>query len=349
MADIYNYTKLPAIGFEQIFYEGNKYHCLIVKCTYQWDDEGKLSHAETQPDLVIQDEYDAEPQESSLRYVTDLVPYKPATDVLITGTAVPPLGKAVTEWVAGIVVGSIKKGVRLVGPRQWQHRAVLGWKLSDPLPCDGVALTWENTWGGQLADAKSEKDVYWRNPLGKGFHGRAPLDKDKIYSAPQIEDYFHPITDIHAEYAPMGFAPLDIFYHDRSAVAGTFDEKWQKNTAPSLPLDMDMAFYNVAPRDQIVKDYLKGGETVRLTGLTENSPFEFTLPRHNMCAVVYYEPQGSETFHMNLDTVAIDLDEKTVTMRWGYLVPFADKPRSILLTKIDATADSRSKTAEVEA
>ena len=116
MTDIQNMTKLPGIGFEQMFFAGNKYHCLVVKATYHWDDEGKLSLAENQPELAAQDEYELEPLTSSLRYVTDLVPFKPATDVLITGTARSPNDKAVSEWVAGIVVGSIKKGARLVGP-----------------------------------------------------------------------------------------------------------------------------------------------------------------------------------------------------------------------------------------
>jgi hypothetical protein len=347
--DIQNYTKLPAIGFEQVFYQGNKYHCLVVKATYQWDDEGSLSLAEDQPDLVVQDEYETEPLESSLRYVTDLVPFKPATDVVITGTAKAPHEKPVKEWVAGIVVGTIKKGVRLVGPRHWQHKTLTGWKLSEPEPCSSVHLCWENTWGGKLADPKSEKDIFWKNPLGKGFHAKAALDKDKIYAAPQIEDFVHPITDIHSEQQPVGFGPMDNFFHDRSSLAGTFDENWQEKIAPSLPQDMDMAFYNVAPRDQIVKDYLLGGESVRLTGLTPQSPFEFTLPRHNMCAVVYYEPNGSDTLNMNLDTVAIDLDEQVVTMRWCCLVPFADNPRAILITKLDAAVQTDTETVGASA
>jgi hypothetical protein len=347
--DIQNYTKLPAIVFEQVFYQGNKYHCLVVKATYQWDDEGKLSLAEDQPDLVVQDEYETEPLESSLRYVTDLVPFKPATDVLITGTAKAPNEKPVKEWVAGIVVGGIKKGVRLVGPRHWQHKTLTGWKLSEPELCNSVHLCWENTWGGKLADPKSEKDIFWRNPLGKGFHGKAALDKDKTYAAPQIEDFVHPITDINSEQQPVGFGPMDNFFHDRSRLAGTFDENWQKKIAPSLPQDMDMAFYNVAPRDQIVKDYLSGGENVRLTGLTPHSPFEFTLPRHNMCAVVCYEPNGSDTLNMNLDTVAIDLDERVVTMRWCCLVPFADNPRAILITKLDAAVQADTETVGASA
>jgi hypothetical protein len=347
--DIKNYTKLPAIGFEQVFYQGNKYYCLIVKSTYEWDDEGKLSLTEDQPDLVVQDEYETEPQESSLRYVTDLVPFKPATDVLITGTARALNDKPVKEWVAGIVVASIKKGVRLVGPRHWQHKTLIGWTLSEPEPCSSVQLCWENAWGGKLADPKSEKDIFWKNPLGKGFHRKVALDKDKIYSAPQIEDYAYPITDIDSVQVPVGFGPLDNFFQDRSSIAGTFDENWQKKTAPSLPQDMDMEFYNVAPRDQIVKGYLSGGETVRLTGLTPMSPFEFTLPRHNMCAVVYYEPNGSDTLNMNLDTVAIDLDEQTVTMRWCSLVPFSDNPRAILITKLDAATQAANDISGVSA
>ena len=338
MTDIQNMTKLPAIGFEQMFFAGNKYHCLVVKATYHWDDDGKLSLAETQPELVAQDEYEVEPLTSSLRYVTDLVPFKPATDVLITGTARSPNDKAVSQWVAGVVVGSVKKGVRLVGPRSWQHKTLLGWKLSEPEHCNSVQLTWENTWGGQQAEPKNEKDIFWKNPLGKGFNYKNALDKDKTYPAPQIEDYARPIVEMAREYPPVGFGPLDVFFHDRSMLAGTFDDNWQKKIAPSLPQDTDMGFYNAAPRDQIIDGYLEGGETIRLTGLTSASPFEFVLPRHNMCAVVYYGPEGSDTVNMNLDTVAIDLDDQSVTMRWCCLVPFADNPRLILMTKLDRVA-----------
>jgi hypothetical protein len=345
--DIQNYTKLPAIGFEQVFYQGNKYYCLVVKATYRWDDEGKLSIAEDQPDLVVQDEYETEPLESSLRYVTDLVPFKPATDVLITGTARSPNEKPVKEWVAGIVLGTIKKGVRLVGPRHWQYKTLTGWRLSEPEPCSSVHLCWENAWGGQLADPKSEKDIFWKNPLGKGFHRKTALDKSKIYAAPQIEDYAHPITDIDSEQVPVGFGPLDNFFQDRSSIAGTFDDNWQKKIAPSLPQDMDMAFYNVAPRDQIVKDYLSGGETVRLTGLTPQSPIEFTLPRHNMCAVVHYEKNPSDTFKMKLDTVGIDLDDQSITLRWCHLVPFSEDPKTVWM--LDLTTPKAVGAQAVEA
>ena len=162
VTDIQNMTKLPAIGIEQMFFAGNKYHCLVVKATYNWDDEGKLSLAENQPELAAQDEYELEPLTSSLRYVTDLVPFKQGTDVLVTGTARSPNDQAVCEWVAGVVVGSVKKGVRLVGPRSWQHKTLSGWKLSEPEACNSVQLTWENTWGGQQAEPKMKRIFFGR-------------------------------------------------------------------------------------------------------------------------------------------------------------------------------------------
>ena len=50
---------------------------------------------------------------SSLRYDADLDPTRPATDVLINGTAYAPGGRPSTEFVVGMRLGPIQKMLRV--------------------------------------------------------------------------------------------------------------------------------------------------------------------------------------------------------------------------------------------
>src|SRR5439155_1509221 len=57
---------------------------------------------------------------SSTRFESDLVPFKPCTDVVLVGRAYAPEGKPVTEMVAGLRVGQLRCGVAVIGDRKWQ-------------------------------------------------------------------------------------------------------------------------------------------------------------------------------------------------------------------------------------
>src|SRR5437870_298166 len=70
---------------------------VLVKRTYDIPGNGFLARAECARELVKVDEYydDGEPDTCTVKYETDLVPYKLATDVVVVGRAHARDGKPV--------------------------------------------------------------------------------------------------------------------------------------------------------------------------------------------------------------------------------------------------------------
>src|SRR5262245_5503938 len=97
---------------------------VLVRATFRLAPKGDLERADEQEPIHLADEYRGEPGMSSLRIATDVAPFKPAIDVLISGCAYPdPRQPEVT--LAGFRFGELKKVVRVFGDRRWE-KGVLG-------------------------------------------------------------------------------------------------------------------------------------------------------------------------------------------------------------------------------
>lgn len=331
MIPIINQTKFPMVGFEHRFYHGNPYWCVVHKITYQWDDEGNTKPLDTQPDMQVNDLHEEEDNQwSSLRYPTDLTPFKPATDVWVTGTAHAPDGNK-DVWPAQLSVGPITKKIKLFGPRRWEYSFIGGWKLSKPEPCTGVPLRYENAYGGHIGSLENTKDAYLPNPIGTGWLGGRKPGMEEVIRAPQCEGWDDFVERFDRKYSLAGFSPLPNYFADRMQYAGTADAAWEKNIAPNIPLDMKMDFWNAAPLDQRVAGYLRGGEIVELIGLAKTASLRIQLPTINSFAMVQIGNGKREARRMNLDTVALDLDRQHLTLRYNRIVAFHDEPQLIEL------------------
>ena len=87
---------LPGAVFDFEFYNGTSYHCCAMRATFTFDADGELDILEDQPPMMFGDYFDPDTSgavfdnlmaTAELLYPSDTTPYKPATDVLVVGTA----------------------------------------------------------------------------------------------------------------------------------------------------------------------------------------------------------------------------------------------------------------------
>ena len=356
MAQVTNISPFKALCIPQAFYHGRIYDCLLLKVTFKIAHDGALLPLANQPDFVLNDEFepesvhaitrrqlkakrrkpDADPYDeedyAAIRYPSEIVAYKPATDVIVVGHARPAGQLPSARWLVNLRVDGqddtvhIDKTVKISGPRAWSHTLMSGWTLSEPTEVSQVALTFANAYGGIVQDGLHKKDVCWANPGGIGFFGRVGADPAQSHPSPQIERPDEVLESVERPIDAVGLGALSSRQFERLQFAGTYDKAWRDNVAPNVPLDFDTAFWNMAPRDQVVSPYLEGGETVRTVGLfpTPDGALDFVLPTMIAQIVCLREGAVERSQMMDLDTVIIDADRRNVTLRWQTIVEQAD-------------------------
>ncbi|SOD21492.1 hypothetical protein SAMN05518800_0053 [Variovorax sp. YR752] len=319
-----NETPYPAFGFDTELYDAREYHSLAVKLSFDLTEHG-LQLREEQLPLQMTDGYVGEPGSSSLLAPSDLVPYRERTDVIITGEAVAPHGEPASRWLAEFRVGQLHKALQITGLRHWQHRAISGWELTRVEPVRSVPLHYEYAFGGeQPIEDHEQRDVWWPNPVGRGFVGRRKWSKDQVHPAPQLLALKESLSGAPGRtYRTASFGPVPGDWAPRVGRIGTTDENWRKNVAPHLPKDFDLRYFNCAPDDQQAESYLRGNEEVTLTGLFEDVR-RFKLPNYAVTALTANHNGVVLPLEMDLSTVHIDLDASTVALTWHLTTPAAD-------------------------
>jgi hypothetical protein len=227
----------------------------------------------------------------------DLVPFKGASDVVVTGFAHAPSGGKVRAIQARLVVGdAVNKTLELTGPRAWLADGT----ASEPSPVDRVPLLWELAAGGPGT----------ANPAG--IHANDER-------APQIVRAGAPLVrGVAVE--PAGFGPID-------ALSPLRAEKLSGAPAPGagwrhqpLPWTIDPAYFNVAPLDQRVRA-VRTNESILLFGLLAGrEKFGMRLPGMQPRAFVQAGREGKEVA-LVADTVRIDTERVNIVVTWRGQIP----------------------------
>jgi len=320
MTVVVNQSLYPVQAIEHHFYHGNRYHCVTAKVTVRWDDEGRLYSVPRQPEIAREDIWRDQPDRSSLLIASELIPYKPTTDILVIGSVRPPDGRPTRTWAGALVIGEREKRLRFHGPRSWRHSLLSGWTLSEPEPCTQVALLYENAYGGVSDMTKAEFDegeYYADNPHGCGYLGKRRPDTAQIYRAPQIEAWDGTVDQLGRDRPVGGFGPLPGFVPARAQYAGS----WTPETT-SIPLDMDMQYWNVAPLDQRSGEFLKRGDRISLVNLRPGNPLTLEMPPFEPALICTFADRRREASSMNLDTVTVDLDRQHLALRFQRIVAY---------------------------
>lgn len=286
---------------------------LTVKATFRWDGE-RVRVAEEQRPLVLADEPTGDAGKSSLRYASEVHLLKPATDVVLVGSAHAPSGRPEPRFGVSLSVGSLKKVIHVHGDRVWKS-ATLGLAPSPPVPTASIPLVWERAYGGieDLGDGKLAGEP--RNPVGCGFVARRPAREVAGRPVPNLEDPAHPLRAPGDRPPPAGVGFVAPHWQPRAGHAGTCDEAWARERAPYLPRDFDPRFFQAAPADQVYPGYLQGGEPVELLNLSRAGPLRFTLP---VCAFDAEARLAGELHRppLQLETLLLEPDEARFSLLW---------------------------------
>lgn len=291
--DVYNYTDFPALSFRQIQAgTGLTMACVTVKATCDLVDGGPLVLSDRQEPILYEDKYIGDPHDTSLIGVSDLIPFKPATDVTLSTAA----------WadhepqVASISIGAMHHSMTILPRRQLIYRDEM-WMATEPhLVREPRALSWRNTYGGVLTQAGEPPfDVIRENPLGCGAVDLDTVPHDTVLDVPSIV----PSSDVSKHGPPWGCAPVPPWWKWRQQYAGTYDEDWLNEVHPRLPDDFDYRFYQVAPPPLICDGYLVGGEPIILSNLLPDIP-EFTSALPSWKPRVSVGMRSNEVFSLPL-------------------------------------------------
>ncbi len=305
----------------------------VVKGTFSLGDRVEI--AETQLPIALEDRFNGEPGQSSLKSCSDISLVKPATDVLLIGRAYAPGGKATTQMDVALTVGPVHRTVRVFGDRVWKA-GFLRNAISEPAPFETMPLVWERAFGGaDVANGKTpETHAENRNPVGTGFRVKDGQKKLEGLELPNLEDPAQLISGWKDRPAPAGFGPLCAHWEPRRSYAGTYDEEWQKQRAPYLPKDFDSRFFQIAPPDLVAPGYLTGGEPVEILGATPSGRLAFQLPEYHVQAT-YRLDSGEETRPASLETVLVEPDQSRLVLSWRTVLQ-CDK-KALKVREIEAT------------
>lgn len=296
---------------------------IIAKGTFVFSMD-RTDLAPDQVPIAYGDAFYNEQEGGGIRYETDMVPYKPYTDVVLSGKAYAPEKEPAPDFEVGLKVGPIEKRLRVFGQRLWNHAGVLSrrYVATDAKPFVIRAIRYKDAFGGM---DPSNGEFCAHNLSGKGFYADKTKAKLVGMPLPLIEDPHHLISSPKDHPKPVGFCCYHRAWQPRAAYAGTYDNTWRAERSPRPPKDFDYRFYNGAHPDLQAKGYLQGNEAVALTNLTPEGHMQFSLPgARPQCRVQRIEQSEAEKIHMNLDTVFIEPDERTFCLVWRGSVPLAE-------------------------
>lgn len=321
---------------------------ILGKQTYRFEN-GKtawIDEAEQIP-FTEADEYwgQGNPATDAVKLESDLVAYKPMTDVVILAHAYAPKGIKVPFLDAGIQVGTARKILRIIGDRK-VYVTGTGFTFSAPVPFDRMPIDYSLAYGGK--DDKSEEGiayVYPKNPVGKGFIVKNNIQALQDLVLPNIEDSAKLLTpqnlilqkyDRYLLYPdPMGFGYLGKTSYPRYTLAGMtpdqqasaeMDRQRSMQDMPQIgtgsaseppppnPI-LNLQFYNGASTG-LAFPYLVGNEAIKMANLDKNYPqFAFNLPGIRPKAWLDVG-EGPEEMRMVLQSVIIYKETNQLALVW---------------------------------
>ena len=302
---------------------GRDYLSLVVKGTFgfpQSPSEPPLPSA-TQRPLVMADEATGKPGFSATLWESDFAFRKKRCDVVLQGAAYAPDGRPAERVRVGLKVGGWSKQFDVVGGREWR---VVGPAImaTRPYPFTRQEFSYDTAFGGP--DRSDPDDaapaVYAANPVGLGFGTLRNQSRLTGSALPNTEMPRETVTSPYGQYRAMAFGPIGRGWPERLRFAGTYDENWQKNVFPFLPVDFDERYYQMAPEDQQM-DFPQTGTPVILGNLTPRGREEFRLPETGLPIRVFRGREVCFDRTVLPDTLIFDSEAREFMLVWRIWVP----------------------------
>lgn len=310
----------------------------VVKATFAIVG-ASIKVADEQLPVNLSGEHYGDPDTSSYKYEPETAFIKPATDVVLIGSAYPQRSNDRQVDVTLKVGENLKKTVRVFGDRTWVKRlgAV---DMTNPEPLERVPLVYERAFGGwDSAEPDPLASKFEpRNPVGCGFKRN---EWEEGLPVPNIEDPKNLLRIYGDTPPPAGFGFTSPSWVPRTQYAGTYDQKWEDERSPLLPTDFDVRFFNAATSGLISDDYLRGDESVFIENTSPNGSVNFELPGLSAPQIrVQLIDREDELLSTNLDTVIINTDEKLLFMLWRANVVLKNGPHDVQSMQITANIPS---------
>jgi hypothetical protein len=312
--ELRNQTPFAAAIVPGLDKSGHDTVTIVVKGTFSVRSRAGLALADTQLPIHYSEIFHGEPGISSIKYEADACPQKRGTDVVLIGHARSP--KPVAAVDVEVRAGNLFQRARVSGDRVW-FKTVGGPKASDAALFTRMPLTYERAFGGgdaaALDPAKRPRDP--RNPVGVGYCSKPDSDAIEGVRLPNIEDPTQLVTSPVDRPPVVGFGFLGRDWLPRATFAGTYDETWQKERFPFLPLDFDERFFHAAPPGMTSSRPLRGGEPVQVLNASETGELNFSVPTRRPRVDISIRREEL-TLTPQLDTLLIDGDESRVVLTW---------------------------------
>ena len=280
--------------------QGRDAALVVVKGAFSLRDGQRLNE---HPPVVEADVWAGKPGASPLREASDIALEKPATDVVFCGSAYAPGGSAQATVEVSFSVGSMRKSLVVHGARTWKK-------------------TWPGNWLGERPSAAA---AYTVQPLQWAADDSVP---------PVVEDPQRPTGRRTAKRAPWGCGPVPATWESRRVHAGTYDAAWQRDRAPFLPADFDPRFFQIAPTDQQVPGYLRGGEAIELVNCTPDGLRRAVVPTAAVRCQAFFGA-SAQNLPLRLDTLVLRPDSEQIDLTWRGLLPLGRKILTLTRVQID--------------
>src|SRR5262245_10633786 len=215
----------------------------------------------------------------TVRFESDMVPFKPRADVVLVGKAhLPRQKRPETPLDVVLRVGSLRKTIRVFGDRRWWFPSQLALipDMTTPEPFATMDLVYERAFGG--IDAVAARYCA-ENLVGKGFIGKKSRDSVHQKPLPNLEDPEDLIRSWDSRPKPVGFGFYGRGWMPRLKFTGSpRPDPEARERARGLAPDFSYDFFNAAHPDLQVKGYLRGNEEVELQNLSRDPFVEFRPP-----------------------------------------------------------------------
>jgi hypothetical protein len=301
----------------------------IVKATLAITDDGRCMLADEQVPLNLTGEpWGEAPEQSSYKYEPEVAFTKPATDVVMIGHAYASRHDT-KEMIVGLRVGPVSKEVLVCGDRLW-FKTMGSVAMSGSVHFEKIPLLYERAFGGWDRDHQDPRkhSCEARNPVGTGYRGAGGFVEG--LRVPNLEDPHTRIKSLGDRPPPAGFGFISPHWQPRAALAGTYDEDWQKNRSPLLPRNFNRKHMNAASPGLVASGYLRGDEQVLVVGCTPAGRLTFALPGIGPPVVQIRLADGPpQAPAMALDTVIVEPDAHRVLLLWRGNVVLRTGPHDV--------------------
>ena len=230
-------------------------------------------------------------------------------EYLVYGSAFA--AQAVRAVEVSVRIDALEKTLQVFGDRCWTLAGP-----EAPAPFMQMPIHYGNAYGGE---------AFPLNPQGKGYghdaSGRQPL--------PNVQAPSDLVASPGDRPHPAGFTAYPMTWPQRQRYLGKFGKDWLLNDWPHFPKDTNWEYFNTAPDDQRLKEYLRGDEAVAITRMHPGKALiASVLPALRPRLFVHQREKDAEVFRevpCRAETLWLFPDREVGILLYRGTVPVADE------------------------